>query len=180
MVSDEVKRRDFLIRIKTLPTDRLLEMLYFENLTEEQKQLIIEELKGRGFDPKKYEKLKKQREEKSIEKVLKEYLPVEEHEEFVNYILSEIDYLFQKYQIYWRLNPTNDPNERIEFYFHGFSNVVDYILALKELKKMLNKKKMMTLGLERDINNLIKEIVRYVRRRKRGGLFDELEDEFFY
>jgi hypothetical protein len=160
--------RDFLIKIRTSSTEWLLRQLYYGNLTEEQREAILEELERRGYS----EKVMREREKLRLEPYLREYYPVEQYPELYNYIVSEISYMFWKYNIPWRLGLK-------EFQITGFQNISDYLVLLDRIRDELIEKKTITKEIDEKITALmhtIQDALRRIERQRRGFSFSSEED----
>ncbi len=161
--------RDFLIKIKTASTDLLLRMLYYGDLTEEQKEAIIEELKNRGYSAEEYERLKRQKEEEELNEFLGKVIPAEDYPDFVEWLASELEDLFYRGNIPYRIGL----KESYDFY--GFNNLVDYLALLNYVKKRLDETHMGTQEIYERIDSLMNSIKNFIKRIERR----ELSDEFF-
>jgi len=160
--------RDFLIKIRTSSTEKLLKMLYYGNLTDEQREAIMEELENRGYS----EKVIREREKLKLEPYLREFYPVEQYPELYQHIVSEINYIFWKYQIPWRLGLK-------EYQITGFQNISDYLLLLDKIRDELIAKKMITKEIDEKITSLmhtIEDALKKIERDKYGYFFNPEEE----
>lgn len=162
--------RDFLIKIRTSSTEKLLRMLYYENLTEEQREAIMEELENRGYS----EKVIREREKLKLEPYLREFYPIEQYPELYQTIVAEIKYLFYKYNIPWRLGL---PTYQIE----GFQNISDYLLLLDRIRDELIRRNMITKEIDEKITALmhtIEDALKKIDRDRYSYYFSPDEEEY--
>ena len=128
--------KDFLVRIRTASNEELRNMLLNPNLTEEQRQIVMEELRLRGY------------EEGTIN-----YYPQEE--ETLSTIVSNIKWFFEKYQIPYRLGLQS-------YQLEGFMNPKDYLLLLRAIEQDLRKRGQLSWTMEQDLMAIYSMIKRAV------------------